>query len=83
MGGVDPPPIRTDAGAASRSGWRRVGQLGWTPNRLRLRAAVQRMNSQLKNGEVRKTGYHRIMMSFPDVSRTDIALKIFKPHDRV
>ncbi len=33
--------------------------------------------------EVRKTGYHRIMMSFPDVSRTDIALKTFKPHDRV
>lgn len=51
MGGVDPPPTRTDAGAPSRSGWRRFGQLGWTPNRLRLRAAVQCMNSQLKNGK--------------------------------
>lgn len=33
--------------------------------------------------KVRKNGYHRIMMSFPDVLRTGIALKIFKPHDRV
>lgn len=44
----------------------------------RLRAAVERAISHLKNWKVLKTGYHRIMTNFPDTLRTVTALEIFR-----
>ncbi|WP_238324072.1 transposase family protein [Salinispora pacifica] len=44
----------------------------------RLRAAVERAISHLKNWKILKTGYHRIMTDFPDVLRTATALEIFR-----
>jgi len=44
----------------------------------RLRAAVERAISHLKNWKILKTGYHRIMTDFPDVLRTVTALEIFR-----
>jgi hypothetical protein len=44
----------------------------------RLRAAVERAISHLKNWKILKTGYHRIMAGFPDVLRTVTALEIFR-----
>jgi DDE superfamily endonuclease/Helix-turn-helix of DDE superfamily endonuclease len=44
----------------------------------RLRAAVERAISHLKNWKILKTGYHRIMTNFPDVLRTVTALEIFR-----
>ncbi|WP_233624779.1 transposase family protein [Actinoplanes sp. ATCC 53533] len=44
----------------------------------RLRAAVERVISHLKNWKILKTGYHRIMTDFPDVLRTVSALEIFR-----
>jgi hypothetical protein len=44
----------------------------------RLRAAVERAISHLKNWKILKTGYHRIMTSFPDVLRTVTGLEIFR-----
>ncbi|WP_230415439.1 transposase family protein [Micromonospora tarapacensis] len=44
----------------------------------RLRAAVERAISHLKNRKILKTGYHRIMTNFPDVSCTVTALEIFR-----
>lgn len=44
----------------------------------RLRAAVERAISHLKNWKILKTGYHRIMTNFPDVLRTVTALEVFR-----
>ncbi len=44
----------------------------------RLRAAVERAISHLKNWKILKTGYHRIMTDFPDVLRTVTGLEIFR-----
>jgi hypothetical protein len=44
----------------------------------RLRAAVERAISHLKNWKILKTGYHRMMTGFPDVLRTVTALEIFR-----
>lgn len=44
----------------------------------RLRAAVERAISHLKNWKILNTGYHRIMADFPDVLRTVTALEIFR-----
>ena len=44
----------------------------------RLRAAVERAISHLKNWKILKTGYRRIMTDFPDVLRTVTALEIFR-----
>jgi DDE superfamily endonuclease len=44
----------------------------------RLRAAVERAISHLKNWKILKTGYHRIMTDFPDILRTVTALEIFR-----
>jgi hypothetical protein len=43
----------------------------------RLRAAVERAISHLKNWKILKTGYHRIMTDSPDVLRTVTGLEIF------
>jgi len=44
----------------------------------RLRAAVERAISHLKNWKILKTGYHRIMTDFPDVLRIVTALEFFR-----
>lgn len=44
----------------------------------RLRAAVERAISHMKNWKILKTGYHRIMTKFPDMLRTVTALEIFR-----
>lgn len=44
----------------------------------RLRAAVERAISHLKNWKILKTGYHRHMANFPDVLRTVTGLEIFR-----
>ena len=44
----------------------------------RLRAAVERAITHLKNWKILKTGYHRIMTDFPDVLRTVTGLEIFR-----
>jgi hypothetical protein len=44
----------------------------------RLRAAVERAISHLKNWKILKTGYHRIMTDFPDLLRTVTALETFR-----
>jgi hypothetical protein len=44
----------------------------------RLRAAVERAISHLKNWKILKTGYHRIMTDFPDVLRSVTALEFFR-----
>lgn len=44
----------------------------------RLRAAVERAISHLKNWKILKTGYHRIMTDFPDLLRTVTALEVFR-----
>ena len=42
----------------------------------RLSAAVERAIAHLKNWKILKTGYHRIMIDFPDLLRTVTALEI-------
>ena len=49
----------------------------------RLRAAVERAISHLKNWKILKTGYHPIMTDFPDVLRTVTALESSEPPRRV
>jgi hypothetical protein len=44
----------------------------------RLRAAVERAISHLKNWKILKTGYHRIMTAFPGVLRTVTGLEVFR-----
>jgi hypothetical protein len=44
----------------------------------RLRAAVERAIAHLKNWQILKTGYHRIMTGFPDLLRTVTGLEIFR-----
>ncbi|MEV6600444.1 transposase family protein [Actinoplanes sp. NPDC051346] len=44
----------------------------------RLRAAVERAISHLKNWKILKIGYHRIMTDFPDMLHTVTALEIFR-----
>jgi hypothetical protein len=55
-----------------------AGQKAYNYSINRLRAAVERAISHLKNWKILKTGYHRIMTKFPDVLRTVTALEIFR-----
>ncbi|MDZ5446383.1 hypothetical protein U2F26_27225 [Micromonospora sp. 4G57] len=66
---VNPPGVR----CLHRT---RSGTYNYSINRLR--AAVERAISHLKNWKILKTDYHRIMTHFPDVLRTVTGLEIFR-----
>ena len=70
-------PARSPPQEASRRGPDRP-QKAYNYSVNRLRAAVERAISHLKNWKILNTGYRRIVTDFSDVLRTVTALETFR-----